>query len=77
MVPERPDQNNAALSNVPTGPFPSIPLAPGERQGEAGGDEQAAGAAQVILGLAGCNLDRLLARLDDYAENVVASAQAL
>ena len=36
-----------------------------------------AGAAQVILGLAGRNLDRLLSRLADYAESVVAPAQAL
>jgi probable F420-dependent oxidoreductase len=36
-----------------------------------------AGAAQVILGLAGRNLDRLLRRLDDYAESLVVPARGL
>jgi len=36
-----------------------------------------AGAEQVIIGLAGRNLDRLLRRLDDYAENVVEPALRL
>jgi probable F420-dependent oxidoreductase len=38
---------------------------------------RAAGAAQVIVGLAGRNLDRLLRRLDDYARHLVEPAKTL